>query len=388
MSNTLTNLIPDIYNAFDTVNREMVGFIPSATRNSTAERAAVGQAVTWPLSTPGTGFDVTPSNVVPNTTGIAPAVETMTITKSKGYEFGVTGEEERSIGTPGVGWGVIQANAIAEAIRSLTNEMEADLALAARLAAGRATGTAGTTPFGSGSLADMANVEQILNDNGAPMADRSLILNSTAAAAFKTINNLTRANESGSTMTLRTGELMDIYNFSVKATGQAASLRHTAGTAAGSTTNTTGYAVGATTITLASAGTGAILAGDVITFAGDTNRYVVTAGDAAVNGGGTITIAKPGLQQALPASAVAITVVGDSYSSVALQAGALHLATRAPIRPSDGDLVSEVMTLTDPFSGISFEFAKYPMYRKVRYEVAAAWGVRAWKPENIALLLG
>ena len=67
----------------------------------------------------------------------------------------------------------------------------------------------------------------------------------------------------------------------------------TSGTASGATTNNAGYAVGATTITLASAGTGTILAGDVITFAGDTNQYNVVSGDADVSNGGTITLAAP-----------------------------------------------------------------------------------------------
>lgn len=73
------------------------------------------------------------------------------------------------------------------------------------------------------------------------------------------------------------------------------------------TTNAAGYAIGATTITLASAGTGAITAGDVITFAGDTNRYTVATGDTDVSNGGTIVLAAPGLLTTLTASTKAIT---------------------------------------------------------------------------------
>jgi hypothetical protein len=80
------------------------------------------------------------------------------------------------------------------------------------------------------------------------------------------------------------------------------------GTASGATTDTTGYATTTTTITLASAGTGTILIGDVITFAGDTTQYTVTSGDADVSGGGTITFT-PGLEVAIETSAHAITVV-------------------------------------------------------------------------------
>jgi hypothetical protein len=82
-----------------------------------------------------------------------------------------------------------------------------------------------------------------------------------------------------------------------------------AGTAVSATTNAVGYAIGARTITLAAAGTGRILSGDTITFAGDPNRYVVELGtESDVSIGATIELAAPGLRTALPASAVPIAM--------------------------------------------------------------------------------
>ncbi len=79
------------------------------------------------------------------------------------------------------------------------------------------------------------------------------------------------------------------------------------GTNSGATTDSAGYAIGITAISLAVAGTGTILVGDVITFAGDSNPYVVTTGDTDVSDGGDIVIQAPGLLVAIPASATAIT---------------------------------------------------------------------------------
>ena len=82
---------------------------------------------------------------------------------------------------------------------------------------------------------------------------------------------------------------------------------HTYGTASGATTNSAGYAKGATVITLAAAGTGSLLAGDLFVLGGDTtNVYRTTVGLADVSLGGAITIAAPGLAVALPASPVVV----------------------------------------------------------------------------------
>jgi hypothetical protein len=141
-------------------------------------------------------------------------------------------------------------------------------------------------------------------------------------------------------------------------------------------------------LTLASAGTGTILAGDVVTFAGDSNKYVVTSGDADVSGGGTITLAAPGLRVAMSTATKAITVVASAARNMAFNRSALVLAARAPARPEEGDMAEDVIVITDPRSGLSMEFAMYKGYRKVRYEVGLAWGVKNIKPEHTALLLG
>jgi len=89
----------------------------------------------------------------------------------------------------------------------------------------------------------------------------------------------------------------------------------TSGTASSSTTDTTGYATTTTEITLASAGTGTILVGDRVQFAGDSHTYEVTTGDADVSDGGSIVIASPGLLASIAASAVAITIYSGSLTS-------------------------------------------------------------------------
>jgi hypothetical protein len=387
-ANTLTDLIPDLYAALDVVSRELVGFIPSVGRSATVERAAVGQSVKIPVSSAQSAVDIAPAMAIPEPPDNTLTTSSMAITKSRAVPFGFTGEEQRAMDVGG-GPGYLSARGmiIAEALRTLTNEVELDLAVEAAANASRATGTSGTTPFATDDLSPLAQLRLILNQNGAPITGRSAVLDGLTAANLITVKNLSRVNESGTQMTLRQGELLNVYGMSLKETGQ--SVSHTKGTGASATTNNAGYAVGATTITLASAGTGTIVADDVITFAGDTNQYVVVTGDADVSGGGTIVIESPGLRKAIPASATAITVT-NSYTAagVAFSQDALWLAARAPAVPEEGDAAEDRILITDQRSGLTFEVCIYLGYKKVRYEIGLAWGVKATKPRHIALLKG
>lgn len=384
-ANTLTRMFPELYAAIDVVSRELVGFIPSAFRNVSAERAAVGQAVVWPVSVQQCTFNVTPAMQIPEPADKSIDNSELKITKSKGVEFGWTGEEQRALNS-GVGVLTVQGMWFAEALRTLVNEIEADLAAEAAAHASRWSGTAGTTHFAT-NLGDSAQVRKILDDNGAPLSGRSLIIDTAAGAALRTLGQLTKANEAGTTMTLRDGELLNLHGFSIKES--AAISTFTAGTASGATTDNVGYAKGATSIGTAAAGTGVLKAGDVITFAGDTNKYTVITGKAAVGTGTTaITIAKPGLRVAIPAAATNITVIASHAQNVAFSQNALHLAARAPALPNEGDAAIDRTLITDARSGLTFEVAIYAGYRKIRAEVTLAWGVKATKEEHIAGLLG
>lgn len=390
MANTITNLIPTIFEALDVVSRELVGLVPSVMMSASAERAALNQTITGWVAPAASAGNVTPAVTPPDDGDQTIGNTTVTITKARRVPVRWNGEQSMSLNAPGgPGRANIMRDQFAQAFRTLSNEVETDLA-ALHIYASRAYGTAATPPFGISATKsgydDISGVREILVANGAPPSDMQLTLGTIAGSKLRALAQLNDVRASNDESFLRQGVLLPIQGMSIRESGQIKT--HTAGTGASATTDATGYAVGATTITLASAGTGTILAGDVITFAGDANKYVVVTGDADVSNGGTVVLAAPGLRQAIPASATNITVVATSVRNMAYHRNAIALALRVPALPVEGDSAVDRTIVTDPRSGISFEIALYPQYRQMQFEISAAWGVAAIKPAHMALLLG
>ncbi len=380
MANNITALVPDIYEALDIVSRELTGMIPSATMNASANTAAVGQNIRVDVEPVGNVSDITPAMTVPNPTGQTSGSTDIIITKSRAAEFGFNGDEQ--LGLQGAGYQNVRAAKIAQAIRAVTNEVETDLC-ALQSTFSRAYGTAGTSPFGTANdYTDASNVLRILKDNGSPLQDNQLVINT--AAGVNLLGKQANVADAGSDSILRQGVLLDVNGMPIRESAQVNTS--VAGTSANAV-SAGAHVVGQTAITLKAAGTGTIVTGDVITFAGDTNKYVVAAGVAAVSGG-ALVIAAPGLQVAQDSGDKAITITAASARNMAFNRSAIVLASRAPARPSEGDMATDVIVITDPRSGLSMEFAMYKGYRKVRYEVGLAWGVKNIKPEHTALLLG
>jgi hypothetical protein len=379
MGNTLTGLIPTIYDAMDVVSREMVGFIPAVSRDSSAVSAAVGQTITTFQTPEATAYDVTPGATPPDNGDQVIAPLSMTISKSRYAPIRWTGEEQRSVSGQRTN---IMRDQIAQGMRTLVNEVESDLG-ALYIAASRAYGTAGTTPFGTaGDLSDLSETNRILKDNGAPRSSLQCVLGSAAVAKIQgKQSTLFKVNEAGTDAMLRTGDIGVLEGFAMH--DSAGVKSHTKGTGTGYlSNNASGYAIGATEIA-EDTGTGTVLAGDVVTFAGDTNKYIVATALTA----GNIVIAEPGLRQTL-ADNVAMTVGNNYTANAAFSRNAIQLLTRSPIMPEEGDSADDVLTIEDPFSGISFQFALYREHRRVKIEIGLAWGTKAVKPEHMALLLG
>lgn len=388
MANTLTGLIHPIEAAMDVVSRELVGFIPAVSRDATQEQAAVDQTVRSPVVPAMTAANITATNIAASGTDQTIGYVDITISNQRKVSFNLTGEQEKGLGAHNRS---IAQDRFAQAFRTLSNEIEDDIA-ELYVDASRAYGTGGTTPFGTGDdLTDASEVMRILDDNGAPKTDRHLILGNAAVAKLLGKQpSVFRVNESGEAAGRRLGALTDMFGFSFGASGQVKS--HTAGAGASASLsptylvdNVAGYAVGTNDVNI-DTGTGAFVDGDVVQFASDGYKYVIT--DAETGGTDTVlNLANPGLRLAI-SDGDTVLGVGNYTANMAFSRDAIQLAARVPAVPSGGDQADDRMYVTDPHSGLSFEISVYRQYRQVTYEVAICWGVKAIKTEHMALLLG
>jgi hypothetical protein len=385
MANTLTGLYPIMYNAMNVVSREMIGLISAVSRDATAEMAAVNQVVRSPVVGAMAAEDITPTNVAAKGADQTIGFVDIQITKQRKVTFNLTGEEQRGLGEANNR--AIATQRFAQAFRTLSNEMESDLA-ALYVSASRAHGTGGTTPFGTGDdLTDLSEVLRILDDNGAPKTDRHVVLGSAAVAKLLGKQpSMFRVNEAGQDMTRRFGMMEQLFGGEFHHSGQIKT--HTALVAASPDyliDNASGYDIGDTTLNV-DTHTGAFLAGDVVQIAGGADKYVVSTADAGGNDASLI-LAAPGLRVAVD-DGDAVTFTPSYTGNMVFTRDAFQLAARTPFIPEGGDQAEDRAYVTDPVSGLTFEISLYRQYRMVTYEVAICWGVKAIKPEHAALLLG
>lgn len=381
MANVLSNLAADIYKSADTVARELVGVVPSATLNFSTDGAAIGDTIRSFATRAAVVQSITPSMTIPEGTDQTVDNKTMVIDQIASVQIPWTGEDMKHVNN-GSGFETIYGAQIQQAIRAIANTVETFAAGVAYKGASRAFGTAGTSPFAS-NFNEIAELRQILVDNGATMdGTASLVLNTVAGTRLRNLAQLQKVNESGNDQLLRQGELLNLQGLMLKES--AGISMSAAGTGSGYTTDTAGYAVGATVINMIS-GTGSVPQGNVITFAGDTNQYVVASGITAP---GTITLAAPGLRKAIAGAATAATVSASFSANLAFKQSAIEVAMRPMANPVGGDAAVDSMVVQDPRSGLVFTVDAYKGFKKAMFMVSAVYGAKVWKPEFVAILKG
>ena len=252
------------------------GFIKAVNTNTGAEVAAKGDIIKVPIGKAGAMIDTPVGFNFPNAAGSDVDSINMELQYSKTVPIDWNGEDQKAMLNSGA-WGTILAQQFADAFGQIRDAIEKSVAEEAVKSSSRAYGTAGTAPFADGTkMGDLANMKGILDLNKAPAAGRTIVLSSSAETSLLTNQaNLIKVNEAGSDAMLRTGIISPVYGFNVRSSAQIEA--HTAGAGTGYVTNLSADLPAGSTEVAVDTGSGSVLAGDVVTFQGDSNKYVINS---------------------------------------------------------------------------------------------------------------
>jgi hypothetical protein len=370
VANSLTPLIPSLIASLQEVARAMTPLQDIMTLDQQVAGAAVGQAVTVPYSGPVAAVDITPGVDPQVGSDVASTSKSITMTKARTAPFTLTGEDYQRMGARGSEFRSGQVN---EAIKTIVEEIWIDAQAIAAKGAGYGLGTQGTNPFAS-NTDFMADLKKSFDDSRAPMSDRALVIDTTSDAALGKLGINNQVYQAGTDSILRSGEKLPLQGFRFPLTNLAYS--HVKGTGAGYLVNNgAGYAIGATAITV-DTGTGTILEGDILTFAGHTRKYV-----AKSLVGSVLTLNAPLV--AAVADNEAITVGNAGTRLVSLVKSGVIFAVRPPALPAGGDSASARVLVRDPISGLALSVATYKTYHQETFMVEGVWGGGVVRPERV-----
>jgi hypothetical protein len=237
------------------------------------------------------------------------------------------------------------------------------------------------------STFDIANIlegRKQLFDNGMPMGtgQQFAMIDSQSEADLLALSAFTQDQGAGGlgVQSQIAGTLGQRYGFQFFANQNVQT--HTAGSLTGSPLTNGAVAVGATSVALdAGSLTGTVKAGDIITFAGDTNSYAITA-DATAAGNAITVSVSPAIKAAI-GDGVAATVSQNTSiaESLMFHRNAFALVT-APLSEMGNELGASIATVQDPITGLSLRSRMYydGDNSKVNVALDVLYGVKTLDP--------
>jgi len=386
MANTLTNIMPKILAAGLMALRERAVMPRLVNADYSRDAAMKGNTIDVPVPVAQTATNVTPAAVPPTPGDTTPGVVQITLDQWKKTNFHLTDKELTEIDRNRH----FVPMQVGEAARALANAINADI-FSKYVGVYGYAGTAGTTPFAS-TVGAATALRKVLNEQLCPLSMRRGVVDFAAEANMLALSPFSDAEKVASAGVKIDGEIGRKFGLDWAADDAVPS--HTAGTI------TTGLAAKAATAqpigtkavvctTAAVTGACALLAGDIITFAGDTQTYVLTANATQAVAATDVTVnVEPGLKVAL-AGGEAVTVKADHVVNLGFHRDAFALAMR-PIAQSTSELSlgNEIMVMQDPVTGIPLRLEVMRQYKQVTWEFDVLWGSALVRPELAARLAG
>lgn len=394
MANTLTAVTPKLLAAGLMALRQNA-IMPRLVNRKYEEMAGEkGSTIDVPIPSAIAVQTVSPSNTPPTTADVAPTSVAIPMDQWKEAPFYMTDKDilEAMNGTL-----PMQAS---EAVKALANTIDADiLSQYVDFYGFRGTESSGAhiNPFADSTgvptdTRDGTAVRAILNKQLAPMSDRQFVLGPDAEGNALNLRAFQDLSWTGDPDAIIAGKLNQRLGFSWWMDQNVPT--HVAGTAAAASDvtvkNVAGYAIGSTAILLTKgASTCTLLKGDILTFSGDTQTYVVTdTGPLTIpTTASTVTVnIQPPLVKAL-VDAQAVDVKPSHQVNLAFHPQAIAFASR-PLVSHGAQLGVISQSMVDAISGLALRLEITHEHKRVRWSFDALWGKKVIRREYGCRLAG
>lgn len=378
VSNSIAAIIPVIFaQGLSALRNKCV--MPSLCNNSYAPFAAEkGQVISIPIPSAITTADVAPGAYAPDSGNLAPTVAQITLSNWREAAFTLS---ESELANAANGYPSKQASAAIAALSEYVN----GTIFAKYKKFYNSIGTAGTAPFQSTVNAAVDAKEQ-LTLYKAPGNDRRMVLDTVAmgyALKLSAFSYILNSNDPG---VMKEGEVGRKYGFDWYEDQQVPYHTSTALTSGACTANGAA-SLGATTVSIAKAtNSSPLIAGDILTFSGDTQQYVVTADVNLIVGNTNVTIS-PALTLA-KSGGETVTLTASHRVSLAFQSDAFAFVSRTLANVPGAEPNPYSIELADPVSGLTLRLQVREEFHRVRWAFDMLWGVEVVRPELGTRILG
>ncbi|OBU85486.1 P22 phage major capsid protein family protein [Chromobacterium subtsugae] len=324
--------------------------------------------------------DVVPGPVAPDPQGISPGKVSIPLNNWKEAPFYLTEKELAQIVD-----GVVPIQ-LSGAIESLATTINASILNCYKGVYGF-VGTPGTTPFAA-DLSASTQARKVLGIQKAPTQNRRIVLSPDGEANALGLPQFTNAMAAADDGVIREGIIGRKLGFDWAMDQQIPT--HNAGSITGTVTVSGAQAVangsmdgGATgVITLATAAGAAInlVQGDILTYAGDKQTYVVLA-PVSAGGSSTVTVnTAPALRVPKNGGEV-VQVAAPHVVNLAFHRDAFAFASRQLGNQSLTKEADDTFQVADPVSGLTLRLSYREEFHRTRLAFDSLWGVGLVRPE-------
>jgi len=378
-ANTLSNIMPKILAKGLLALRERCVLPRLVNMDYGNEAAQKGTTIDVPISTAIAVAEVTPSNTFEAPGGATPDLVQISLDKwYKNTPFHLTDKELTEVDRNRD----FMPMQVSEAVRGIANQVNQDI-----FATYTDVGNLANEDAAAFGVAGITEARKLLNMGGCPNDNRAFVINHEAEATLLGTSDFSAANTNADGgLARREGDIGRKYGFNWWADDDCP--LHTGGTAIDGTSECAAdTAIGSRTLSITHDASESIKAGDSFTIAGDSTYYAATADASLIAGDVTISIS-PALKVAVTAAgAAAITWHPNTASDtgrvgLAFHRDAFALATR-PLMASASDLAmgSNMLSMTDPVSGLSLRLEVQRQYKQTTWEFDILYGTKCVRPE-------